>query len=90
MTTDQLENLNIVLKEARLNFLERFITETASSLESQGFTFTEILDAIANYAYINGHSIDTVLNLSLASRSSIQGESVNRPSPNSDSHALES
>jgi hypothetical protein len=92
MTTEQLDNLNIALKEARLNFLANFITETASSLQTQGFTSTEILDAITNHAYINGHSIDTVLYLSQASHSSIQGQSANcRSFPiKSNSHTLES
>jgi hypothetical protein len=91
MTTEQLDNLNIALKEARLNFLANFITETAAALQTQGFTFTEILDAITNHAYINGHSIDTVLYLSQASYSSIQ-ESANCPSltNTSNSHTLES
>ncbi|MCC5636351.1 hypothetical protein LC593_10865 [Nostoc sp. CHAB 5844] len=90
MNIAALEVLNITLKEARANYLAVALAQTAAALQSQGFTFTEILDALTNYAYINGHSVNTVLFLSQASYSSIQ-ECANRPSLAnvSDSHTLE-
>jgi hypothetical protein len=63
------ELLKISLKECRQDWLHNFLNETFISLESQGFTFEEILDGLMSHAYMTQQSADTVFFLAKASLS---------------------
>lgn len=57
------EALNIVTTEHRHEFLCSITAQFVTSLEHQGFTFEELLDGLANYAYFNAYPVDTVFGL---------------------------
>jgi len=63
------ELLEISLKECRQDWLHNFLSETLASLESQGFTFEEILDGLMSHAYMTHKSAGTVFFLAKASLS---------------------
>ncbi len=63
----KLTELEISLRESKESCLRDFTAETIASLTSLGFTLPEIVDAIANYVYLNAPSIDAVCHLSMAS-----------------------
>ncbi|MEH1780395.1 MAG: hypothetical protein V7L26_15010 [Nostoc sp.] len=65
----QTENLNIALEEHRHDFVCSSLLQVMTFLEDQGFTFEEVLDGLANYAYINAKGGDTVCFLMKASLS---------------------
>jgi hypothetical protein len=61
--------LNIAIAEHRHEFLCSISADFVTSLESQGFTFEELLDGLANYAYMNDKGTDAVCYLVQASLS---------------------
>jgi hypothetical protein len=65
----QTETLNIALEEHRHDFVCSSLLQVMIFLENQGFTFEEVLDGLANYAYINAKRGDTVCFLVKASLS---------------------
>ena len=46
------ETLNIAATEYRRDFLCNITAQFVDSLENQGFTFEEVLDGLANYAWM--------------------------------------
>lgn len=64
---EPLEPLNIVLQECKENYLRDLVNQFVSSLESEGFTLTEVVDALTNYIWVNTNSTDAVFFLMKAS-----------------------
>ncbi|MHC5779720.1 hypothetical protein [Nostoc sp.] len=62
-------SLDIALKEQRHDFVCNSLAQVMNYLENQGFTFDEVLDGLANYAWMNAYSVDTVCNLAKSSLS---------------------
>ncbi|MDZ8138227.1 MAG: hypothetical protein RM049_23455 [Nostoc sp. DedQUE04] len=52
------EALNIATTEHRHDFVCSITVEIVTSLEKQGFSFDELLDGLANYAFVNNKSTD--------------------------------
>ncbi len=61
------ETLDIAASEYRHDFLCSITAKVVTSLENQGFTFEELLDGLANYAYMNAKGTDAVCYLVQAS-----------------------
>ncbi|MHC5819379.1 MAG: hypothetical protein ACYT04_26745 [Nostoc sp.] len=62
-------SLEIVLKEQRYDFVCSSLAQVMTFLERQGFTFDEVLDGLANYAWMKTDSIDAYCFLVQASLS---------------------
>ncbi len=63
------EALNIAVKEHKYDFMCNIAAEIVTSLENQGFTFEELLDGLANYAYMTNKGADATCYIVQASLS---------------------
>jgi hypothetical protein len=63
----QTVSLDVAIAEHRHDFVCNTTAQVVTSLEDQGFTFEELLDGLANYAWMNGKGTDAVCYLVQAS-----------------------
>lgn len=78
------EALGIAATEHRYDFVCSIAAEIVTSLENQGFDFDELLDGLANYAFVNNRNVETACNLQQAC---LSARKVKKPLETTDAEA---